>query len=215
MNYDKTKYKVWTWKSPVMLHWVINPGCAVGDLIGLRQPKVMLIERNSSNPLPERTFIPCPHCQTLHSGLKWSKQNKTVYKNWFGLYCDNCEKIIPCMTNLISYVILGLTFPIWIWFKDKWKAKWIEEQKAKFSKPLNLTYTEVKFQWLRAGVFFGLLMYVLNTILTPLIEGKGITQRALLIGIPASTIGGLVYVFIMRTYYKTFYRKKKLTTQPE
>ena len=211
MNYDKTKYKVWTWKSPVMLHWIINPGCIVGDLAGFRQPKTMLIERDASKSLVERTWIPCPHCGTLHSGLKWSKQNKTVSKNWFGLYCDNCGKIIPCVANLISYILLGLTFPIWFWFKDKWKAKWLEEQKAKFSKPLNLTYSESKGQWWRAGLFFGLFMYAFGTVLNPLIEGKSITLIRFLIGIPAWTVGGLLYGYTM----KKFFRKKRLTTQTE
>ena len=59
MNYDKTKYKVLTWKSPVMLHWVINPGLAFNELVlGQRAPKVVLEERNSAKTLPERTFIP-------------------------------------------------------------------------------------------------------------------------------------------------------------
>jgi hypothetical protein len=207
MNYDKTKYKIWTWKSPVMLHWIINPGCIVGDLLGLRQPKVMLIERNSSKSLVERTLIPCPHCQTLHSGLKWSKQNETGFKNWFGLYCDNCGEIIPCIANLISYILLGLTFPIWIWFKDKWKAKWLEKQRVKFSKPLDLTMKKFKYQWWREGLIWGIFMYVFMVIVFPLIQGKDITQKGLLIGIPVWMICGLLSGLTM----KWIYRKQKLT----
>ena len=201
MKYDKEKYKIWTWKSPIMLHWIINPGSVVTDLMGLRQPKVMLIERDKSKPQAERTFIPCPHCQTLHSGLKWSKQNNTINKNWFGLYCDNCGKIIPCFANLISYILLGLSFPIWFWFKDKWKAKWLEGQKEKFSKPMNLTIPEIKYQWLRAGLIWGILMYVSMVILFPLIKGDNITQTGLLIGIPIWTLGGLLFGYIMKRYH--------------
>ena len=200
-----------TWKSPVMLHWIINPGCIVGDLMGIRQPKTMLIERDASKSLVERTWIPCPHCGTLHSGLKWSKQNKTVSKNWFGLYCNNCGKIIPCVANLISYILLGLTFPIWFWFKDRLKEKWLEEQKAKFSKPLNLTYSESRDQWWRAGLFFGFIMYVFNTILNPLVEGENITLTGLLIGIPIWTIVGFLFGYTM----KFINRKKKLITHIE
>ena len=209
MNYDKTKYKIWTWSSPVILHWIINPGCVVADLVGVRQPKVMLIERNSSKSFYERTLIPCPHCQTLHSGLKWSKQNKTGLKNWFGLYCDNCGKIIPCLSNLISYIILGLTFPIWFWFKDRWKEKWLEKQKVKFSKPLNLTYSEPKHQWYLQGLLFGIIMYVFSTLLNPFIAGKSITLTGLLIGIPVWTVAGLVFGFTI----KLLNRKKKIKTQ--
>jgi len=213
MEYDKTKYKVRTWKSPVMLHWIINPGCVIGDLIGLRPPKVMLIERDSSKSLIERTFVPCPHCQTLHSELKWSKQNKTAYKNWFGLYCDNCGKIIPCIANLITYIILGVTFPIWFWFKDKLKAQWLEKQKDRFSKPLNLTLSEAKnqskYQWLHSGLIWGLFMCVFMVILFPLIEGENITQKKLLIGIPLWIVAGLLYGYTMKRNIGK--REKKVT----
>ena len=192
MDYDKTKYKMWTWKSPVMLYWVINPWFVLGELaLGLRKPKVMLIERNSPKPLAERTLIPCPHCMTLHPGLKWSKQNKTAYMNWFGLYCDNCGKIIPCLTNLTSYILLGLTMPIWFWFKDKWKAKCLEKQKIKLSNPLDLTQKEVK--WWRIGLFFGFFMYVFMAILFPLIRKGSITKTDILTGIPISILVGLSY----------------------
>ena len=212
MNYDKTKYKVRTWKNPTMLHWIINPGLAVNEIVlGQRIPKVILIEKDLTKSLPERTFIPCPHCGTFHSGLKWIPQNKTAFKNWFGLYCDNCEKIIPCLTNLTSYVILGLTFPIWIWFKDKWKAKWLEEQKVKFSTPLNLEHSESKTQWLYSGLFFGLFMYIFMTILFPLINGERLTQKGLLIGIPVWVIAGLLCGFTI----KIINRKKKIKTQIE
>ena len=199
MKYDETKYKVWTWKNPIMLHWIINPGVAFNEIVlGQRIPKVMLEERNSDKSLVENQLVPCPHCNTLHSGLKWSEQNKTAFGNWFGYYCDNCGKIIPCLTNLTSYVILGLTFPIWFWFKDSWKAKWLEKQKVKFSKPLDLTYTEQKTQWLLMGLLFGFFMYVLFAIIFPLIDGTGITQRGLLILLPICVAGGLVFGFAMK-----------------
>ena len=211
MNYDKTKYNVWTWKNPTMLHWIINPGLVFNELVlGQRVPKVMLIEKKSNKSLGEKSFIPCPHCGTLHAGLKWTPQNKTAFKNWFGYYCDNCENIIPCLTNLTSYIILGLTFPIWFWFKKKWKAKWLEEQKIKFSKPLNLTIPESKVQWWRAGMLFGLFMYVFMVILFPLIKGETLTQKGLLIGIPIGAVAGLVFGFTMKIIYR-----KKIETQPE
>jgi len=197
MNYDKTKYKIITWKNPQMLHWILNPGIAFNELaFGQRIPKVTLQERNSSKTLAERIWIPCPHCQTLHSGLKWSLQNKTAFRNWFGLYCDNCEKTIPCLTNLTSYLILGLSFPIWIWFKDKWKTKWLESQKLRFSKPLDMTPKAVK--WWLLGLFFGISMYITMTIVFPLIYKGSITKTELLIGIPAWTLGGLVFALLMK-----------------
>jgi hypothetical protein len=197
MKYDETKYKIWTWKNPLMLHWIINPGLAVNELIlGQRVPKITLVERNSTKSLSEKTFIPCPHCETLHSGQKWSPQNKTAFRNWFGLYCDNCGKIIPCLTNLTSYIILGITFPIWYWFRESLKTKWLEEQKNRFSKPLILTQPDIK--WWYVGLRFGLSMFLFMTILLPLIMGEEISQRKLLLGIPIWLLAGLFFGIIMK-----------------
>lgn len=55
MEYDKTKYKIWTWNNPVMLHWIINPGLAINELLlGQRVPKTMLIEKDSLKSLQEK-----------------------------------------------------------------------------------------------------------------------------------------------------------------
>ena len=210
MNYDKTKYKVWTWKNPVIMHWIINPGLAFNELVlGHRIPKVTLIEKDPTKTLSENTFIPCPHCKTLHSGLKWTPQNKTAYKNWFGLYCDNCGKIIPCVTNLTSYLILGLTFPIWICYKNKWKAKWLETQRVKFSKLMDLTDPEPKSKWWLLGLLWGFFMYVFMTILFPIITVKEITQKELLINIPVWLIAGLLVGYITKVINGKKKRNKK------
>jgi len=91
----------------------------------------MLIEKDSSKSLQDKTVVPCPHCETLHSGLKWSTETN-AFKNWFGLYCDNCGGIIPCLTNLTSWVVFGLTFPVWFWFKKTGKNKWLEKQPMRY-----------------------------------------------------------------------------------
>jgi hypothetical protein len=202
MNYDTQKYKIWNWKNPMMLHWIINPGLAVNELLlGQRVPKVMLIEKDKSKPLPERSFIPCPHCHTLHSGLKWSVQNKTAFKNWFGLYCDHCGGIIPCLWNATSLVLLALTFPLWYWFKDRWKQRWLEVQQEKFSKPLQLSKPE--FVWWKTGLGFGLSMFVGVDLLFPLLDGSGISGIKLLIGIPIWIVVGLAFGRIMKSMSRT------------
>ena len=134
-------------------------------------------------------------------------KNKTAFRNWFGLYCDNCGKIIPCLTNLTSYIILGLTFPIWYWFKESLKTKWLEEQKTRFSKPLILTQADVN--WWYVGLRFGLTMFVMMTIIFPLVLGEGLTQRKILIGIPIWITAGLIFGIIM----KVFIGKRKIETQ--
>lgn len=94
INYNEEKYKIRNWKSPVILHWIINPGLVINELLlGQTIPKVILIEREKEKSLYQRSLVPCPHCGTLHNGLKWSAQNRTAFKNWLGYYCDNCKEI--------------------------------------------------------------------------------------------------------------------------
>lgn len=200
MEYDKTKFRIWTWKHPVMLHWIINPGLAINELIlGQRVPKVILIEKNSSKTLQEKTKIPCPHCGTTHSGLKWATENN-AFKNWFGLYCDNCGNTIPCLTNLTSYLILALTFPVWIWFKDTWKKNWLQKQTGRY-KNLNLENTpslSKRYGWVRQGLFWGFFMYLAMTIFFPFISGESLTLKKLLLEIPFWVIGGLGFGYTIK-----------------
>lgn len=200
MEYDKTKFKIWTWKHPFMLHWVLNPGLVINELIlGQRVPKTMLIEKDSNKTLREKTKIPCPYCKMLHSGLKWSTKNN-AFKNWFGLYCDNCEKTIPCLTNLTSYLILGLTFPIWIWFIVNWKKNWLEFQPDRY-KNLDLESLPDPYEgigWVKQGLSWGLVMFVFMTLWIPLIDGDSITLKIVLINLVAWTIGGLLFGYSMK-----------------
>ncbi|MES2003850.1 MAG: hypothetical protein V4450_04970 [Bacteroidota bacterium] len=210
MQYDTTKYQVYTWKHPLMLHWIINPGLAINELVfGQRVPRVTLAEKNVKASLAEKTFIPCPHCGTIHSSMKWTSQNKTAFKNWFGLYCDHCEKTIPCLYNLTSLVILGITAPVWLLFRKKWKADWLKVQKEKFAQPLSLT--PPSYNWLREGFSFGFFMFIILTLLIPLIDGRPITLKGMLIDLPIWLIAGLVYGLVM----KVFLGMKKTEQQPQ
>ncbi|HHV03479.1 MAG: hypothetical protein WCQ69_07020 [Bacteroidales bacterium] len=196
MKYDKEKYKIWNWKNPVILHWIINPGLVINELIfGQTIPKVMLIEREGKKPFYQRSLIPCPHCGTMHSGLKWSMKNKTAFKNWFGYYCDNCKEIIPVQRNLTALIILTVTFPIWGWFRKILKQNWLDKQPDRY-KNINLEIPEKKNStknWLKSGLFFGIFMFVSVVIIYPLIKGSEITSKSILIGIPLWLICGLVW----------------------
>lgn len=104
------------------------------------------------------------------------------------------------MTNLTSYILLGITFPIWYWFKDKWKNNWLKKQPDRY-KNLNLENAPNPFEgngWVRQGLYWGAIMYVIVTLMFSLIDGEGITLRKALIGIPSWTIGGLVFGFTLK-----------------
>ncbi len=197
MSFDKSKYKVWTWKNPLVLHWIINPGLAFNELLlGQRVPKITLIEKDSKKPLAERTFVPCPYCGTLHSSLKWTPQNNTAFKNWFGLYCDNCHKIIPCVRNLTSLVVIVLTFPVWYWFKDRWKQDWLKTQEVKFSKPLVLTQPE--FKWWYVGLRFAFFMFVITSLFNYVFFREEFTWKSLFLDSVSWIIGGLIFGIVMK-----------------
>jgi len=203
MEYDKTKYKIWNWKSPVILHWIINPGLVINELIlGQTIPKIMLMEKDGDKPFYQRSLVPCPHCGTLHNGLKWSAQNKTAFKNWYGFYCDNCEKIIPPQRNLTSLLILIITFPIWGWYRNSLKENWLKKQPERY-RNINLEFTEKKNttkNWLKSGLFFGLFMFIAMTFIFPLIEQEPITKKHILISIPIWLIAGLGWGYTMKIW---------------
>lgn len=203
MKYNEEKYKIWNWKSPVILHWMINPGLVINDLIlGQTIPKVMLIERKGNKPFYERSLVPCPHCGTLHNGLKWSAQNKTAFKNWYGFYCDHCGEIIPVQRNLTSLLILAITYPIWGWFKKSLKEDWLKKQPERYLN-LKLEISENKNStknWLKYGLLWALFMYVTMTFLFPLIQHEPISTTIALIGIPIWILAGLGFGYTMKVW---------------
>lgn len=187
----------------MILHWIINPGLIINELIlGQTIPKVMLIEREGNKPFYQRSLIPCPHCGEQHSGLKYSAQNKTAIKNWFGFYCDNCTGIIPVQRNLTSIILLSITFPVWGWFRKSIKQKWLDKQPERY-KNLNLDIIEIEKKnttknWLKSGLYFGVFMFLSMVIIYPLIQGKEITLENIMIGVPLWVVGGLIWGLTMK-----------------
>lgn len=199
MEIDKHKYSLWTWKHPFMLHWIVNPGLAFNELVlGQRVPKVTLVEKDSRKPLQERTHIPCPHCGTIHPGVKWSLQNN-AFKNWFGLYCDQCGKTIPCLTNLTSAFILAVTFPLWFWFKNSLKKQWLSRQ-AKRYQNINMDTADPLegYGWIKTGLGWGATMFILMSVLFPLIWGDALSAMRLLIEAVIWTLGGILFGYTLK-----------------
>ncbi len=203
MEFDKEKYKVFTWKNGLMLHWIINPGLAINELIfGQRVPKVSLEEIALDKPRHERGFVPCPYCNTIHDSRTWSPQNGTAFKNWFGLYCPSCGKIIPCLMNAFSFIILTITFPIWGWFKNNMKAKWLAKQPARYE-DIDLNITPMPYDgngWIKQGLIWGGMMFLIMTLGFPLFSGEEITLKNVILGIIIWTLGGLGFGYSMKRY---------------
>ncbi len=217
MNFDKSKYKVYTWKNWIMLFWILNPVGFINELIlGQRVPKVSLEDKTVDKPRIERTFIPCPHCETLHDGRIWSNENGTGYQNWFGLYCTNCGNTIPCLTNIASFIILALTFPIWGWFRKRLKAKWLEKQPNRYEN-IDIDQTKNPFSkkdWIASGLIWGALMFLTMTIAYPYLVGHEITGKTLLFGLIMWTIGGIGFGYTMKLWSTRSLKKKEKTPLP-
>ena len=201
MEFNKEKYKIYTWKNWVTLHWILNPGLAIIELFfGYRIPKIILEDKTSEKPRFESLIVPCPHCETLHDNRTWAKENGTGFKNWFGLYCSNCGKIIPCIINLFSFIILALTFPILGWFRKKLKANWLESQPKRYEN-INVELTPNPFDkntWIKTGLSWGIFMFIAMSIITPYFEGEEITLKSIILGIVIWSIGGIGFGYSMK-----------------
>ena len=184
-----------------MLHWILNPGLAISELLlGQRTPAVYIVDKESEKPLVERTFIPCPHCEELHDSRIWSPQNNLAFKNWYGLYCINCKKVIPCLRNVFSYLILVITYPFWAWFKGTHKERWLAKQPKRYAsidiEKLGNPYQG--YSWLKQGLGFGIIMYIFMQVLFPLFTSKELNQDELLLGIPFWLFCGLFFGIFMK-----------------
>ena len=162
MQYDKNRFKVWALPHPLVLVWVLFPGAILNELIfGQRLPKVMLIDKESDKPLMERTYVPCPHCETLNDQRLWAKWN--AFGHWFGFVCPSCHQVIPCLWNIFSLAILAITFPLWYFPARFFRRRWLEIEKKRLARVLERPLIQIKFiHWLLIGTFgWGVLTWVL------------------------------------------------------
>lgn len=201
-----------TWRHPASLFWMILPALAVNELLlGQRMPKKLLVESDRKKPLAQRSYVPCPHCQTLHPSLKWSMRNHTALGNWFGYYCDHCGGVIPCLWNMVSLMILGVTAPLWIWFRKPMKKRWLRSQQKKCSRPLNLE--EPGFNWPVHGILWGCFMFLFMGLFYPWATGtamsRGKTAFTLLWWLTCS----LGYGYFMKILQDREDRKKQKTAR--
>jgi len=198
MDFDKNKYKVWKLPHPMLIHWILNPGLAFNELIlGQRIPKVTLIDKTSDAPLMERQYVPCPHCNTIHNGSLWAKQN--AFKNWFGLLCPKCEKIIPCIWNLTSLILLTITFPIWGWFRRPLESRWYRFKKNQYIKNKDVApITAKNTSWLKMGLLYGTLMFCFMSL--PKIISGDVTSKYIITQILIWIVAGLAFGGVMKLF---------------
>ena len=162
MQYDKNRYTIWTVRHPLIWFWLLFPITILNELIfGQRIPKVMLTDKESDKPWMERTYVPCPHCETLNDQRLWAKSN--AFGHWFGYVCPRCHQVIPCLWNIFSLAVLAITYPLWYFPTRSFRQKWLEIEKKRMAKVLERPLIQVKFiHWTLIGVFvFGGLSWVI------------------------------------------------------
>lgn len=154
MQYDKNRFEIWALPHPLILFYIVFPGAIVNELIfGQRLPKVMLIDKESDKPWMERTYVPCPHCETLNDGRLWTKWNS--FGHWFGYVCPSCYQTIPCLWNIFSLAVLAMTYPLWYFPARFFRQKWLELEKQRLANILKRPLIQAKsINWLLRGVFY-------------------------------------------------------------
>ena len=202
MQYDKNRFKVWALPHPILLHWVLNPGVMFGELIfGVRVPKVTLIDKKSDKPRMERSYIPCPHCETLNDARLWGKGN--TYGHWFGFVCPSCHQIIPCLWNTFSFAILAITFPLWFFPARAYRQKWLEKEKERLANVLEQPLIQAKsVNWIFRGIFyFGGFMWMIIEVIPQIwsvLNGKAWDLIMMFIALPVWLATGFAWGLFMR-----------------
>lgn len=194
-NYDK--YKIWKLPHPVLLHWILNPGLCINEIVlGQRIPKISLIDETSSAPLVERTYAECPHCETIHSSKIWGKGN--TFFHYAGLYCPSCEGKIPTLMNVFSFLILIITFPLWkpvsLLFGEafkSWELSRLKKISTASKKPVQVSGIKMGLQF---GAFMGLFFFIQRGVLS------GWSLQSAFISILSGLASGLFFGLIMHLF---------------
>lgn len=207
-EFDRERYKAWTWKHPLLLHWVPNPALAFNELVlGQRIPKLTLIDKQSKAPLMERTYVPCPHCETLNDGRIWGRGN--AFGHWFGYVCPECGGRIPCLWNISSLVILAITFPAWFWAWKFGRDSWLQRERRRAGRVSSQLAGDSpesgkavrKPSFLLMGIVFGTIMFCVMTLPGYLRGEMAPEQVALGFGtwmLAGLLFGGLIWFFTGR-----------------
>jgi predicted RNA-binding Zn-ribbon protein involved in translation (DUF1610 family) len=193
-NCGGSQFTIWKLPHPIIVHWVLNPGLVANELLlGQRMPKITLICRTCPLPLIERSYIPCPHCHTLHDGRRWS--GRKAFGNWLGYGCPACGLAIPCLWNVFTLVALAVTSPIWFLpYVLLLRQHQPNFGKASVPKPVKAR----TFVWV--GAFWGLFMWICMG-LTPAFyqtwQGHFFPTEVVLLQLLMWSLAGGLFGFVM------------------
>ncbi|WP_340105066.1 hypothetical protein [Rhodohalobacter sp. 8-1] len=114
--------------------------------------------------------------------------------------------------NITGYLILAPTFPIWDWFKDDLKKKWLARQPERYvDLELGSDHQAFKYyNWIKTGLVYAVLMFILMTGLIYLTGTLDLTAVNLALSALTWSFGGLLFGYEM----KLFMGKKGQETLP-
>ncbi|MYB93443.1 hypothetical protein F4054_23135 [Candidatus Poribacteria bacterium] len=208
MQYDRNRFTIWTLRHPLILFWVLFPAAILNELIlGQRIPKVMLTDKESDKPWMERTYVPCPHCETLNDQRLWAKWN--ALGHWFGFVCPRCHQVIPCLWNVWSLAVLAMTVPVWYFPARFLRRRWLAYEKKRLAKVLERPLIQVKaIHWLLLGIFcVGGLSWVLFEVWAVLYYGGEWDLKTMLESLPIWMVTGFGWGLSMHFFMNRKGRK--------
>lgn len=205
-------FKIWRLPNLGLVHWILNPGLAINELmLGQRLPKESLECKSCELAIGERSYIVCPHCREMHPSGVWAGKNG--FRNWLGLVCPSCLRRIPCLWNVFSLLILAVTSPLWylpyrLCFRDRQVLP-----PALSITPNQLSPGKV---FIRMAIFWGGFMWIIMSLIPEIwkaLRGQAMSYDRLVAGLVVWTLGG-VAVGGFASYYFTRKNGQKQTTKP-
>ncbi|KAA5802435.1 hypothetical protein F1654_11490 [Alkalicaulis satelles] len=197
MAFDRKRYTVWTWRHPLILHWILNPGLAFNELVlGQRQPAVTLIDRASAKAFIERQYVPCPTCGAHNHGLVYAK---TAMGNYAGLVCAECGAAIPTLKNALTWLVLMLTWPLWKPLERRFGPGLRARQFAKLQAAKTDLQPQInRASGVRMGLYFGSVMGLVYIVMS---LAMGLDWNAgLLTGGLAGLAAGILFGVTMKLF---------------
>lgn len=95
------------WKAthPLLLHWVLNPGLAVNELVlGQRLPRTVYTCTACPRAHAPRQYTRCPVCRRFQPLAHWGETGG----HWAGWFCPECGTAIPLLRNAVAGAAVGV-----------------------------------------------------------------------------------------------------------
>lgn len=190
--------EIWQFPKPSYVHWFLNPGLAINEVVlGQRLPKRIYFCIRCDAPLYRRQFVRCSRCHRFQNGMLWGRGN--AFGHWFGLFCPDCGGRIKTHLNLITLVVIALTWiiwwPVWLLVRPRW-VSW-ERQRARKVRNCDVEI-EKRVRYWPMGLGFGLWMWILF-VLGTIIRARPRTEIiANIVLLPMWLAAGALFAFVMK-----------------